>query len=347
MSRRLCVLFLAAVFSAPSSASAIAIYGNFIGGTQLGPSVGSGNIVDVFEAAAATWEGAFLDDFDLFIDYGWGVDPGGYHFLQAQGGVINRETQGLILVQPQIYAPGEFATLFLDPTPTLNEEFSSEISFTQDLGAGELNVGRLMTASSNAPTGEWQDLYTILLHEIGHALGLSNANATYIADGADGSIEVRDPLPFAGTVIPLARNNYGVTSHLDLPNGRPVMSGLGFRDRQLPSAVDVLVNAQLSGFTNVNLEPTQPAHSVPEPSTLLLLGMGLAANCAIKRRQQHADLRARVSRHDPRTMRRVRSSLDARYGTGRSANTGQRERRCDRGALAAAPVTTPGTAYSR
>ena len=137
--------------------SAITIVGNYIGGVQQGPSVGGGNIVDIFDAAASTWESAIQDPFELTIDYGWGTEPGGYHYLLQQGGAINRETHGLILVEPQIFAPGHFATLFMDATPMLNEEFKPEVCTERDLGGGMLSVSRYLDASSAAPDGTWID----------------------------------------------------------------------------------------------------------------------------------------------------------------------------------------------
>lgn len=266
------------LFRVPN-ALALAIVGNFIGGTQQGPSVGGGNIVSIFAAAAGTWENAIHDPFELHIDYGWGPDPGGYHYLQAQSGSPNRETNGLIYVQPQIYNDGSYATLFMDPTPTFNEEFSPEGRSIQNLGGGALTVGRFLSAADAAPAGLWQDLYTIFLHEIGHSLGISNANTSFISEAVDGQVQIGADLPFGGSVIPLARNNFGVTSHLDLQGGN-LMSGLSFNERRLPSAADILVNTQLSGFSNVNLEATQV---VPEPTTMLLFATGIAGLAGIIR----------------------------------------------------------------
>jgi PEP-CTERM motif len=276
------------------NAWAVSILGNFIGGTQQGPSVGGGNIFDIFNAAASTWENAIRDPFELSIDYGWGPDPGGYHFLQSQGGTPNRETHGLILVQPQVFSPGNFSTLFMDPTPRLNEEFLPEGRLMQDLGGGMLTVGRILTASSDAPPELWTDLYSVLLHEIGHALGLSMGNTSFISEAADGVILVGPDLPFAGSVIPLATNNFGVTSHLDVGVNGPVMSGLGFNDRRLPSAVDVLANAQISGFTQLSFEAT----AIPEPSTLILVGLGFGASAVARIRRRRTKQKVAVDTCD-------------------------------------------------
>lgn len=257
------------VFVTVRSVSAVSISGNFFGGEQKGPSIGGGNIVDIFEAAAAVWEMAIRDDFSVSIDYGWGPNPGGYHFLLAQGGTPNRETHGLILVNPQVFSDGAFITLFMDPTPTLHEEFPTFNEMTQDLGGGAVNTGRILSAPLEG--AQFQDLFTVLAHEIGHALGTSNANTSFMAQAADGDIDVTAPLAFAGTTIPLAFNNFGVTSHVDPDLPGPLMASHANNERRLPS--------QLSGFSDLNLDL---AESVPEPPTLVLVGSGFVIVVAAK-----------------------------------------------------------------
>ena len=76
------------------------------------------------------------------------------------------------------------------------------------------------------------------------------------------------PLPFSGTSIPLATNNYGVTTHIHPTKiqGRPVMGSSQAKTRQLLSMLDILVNAQLSHFTHLNLTPPIfEQEQLPEP----------------------------------------------------------------------------------
>jgi hypothetical protein len=279
-SRLLVTLFVFASGSmlARDASAGLLIVGNFIGGEQKGPSFGGGNIVDIFEAAASAWESVIRDDFTLRIDYGWGPDPGGYHYLGEQGGDPNRETAGTILVNPQIFNDGTFAPLYMDATPLDNAEFTSYQETAQDFGGGMLNTGRILQMNVEG-VPFYLDLYTIVSHEIGHALGLSNANASFITEGADGDIDVTGSQPFAGSVIPLATNNFGVTSHLAV-NGA-VMTGLFANGRQLLSDADILANAQLSGW-HTTLEP-EPS---PEPAALWLMGSAIAALAGGERRRR-------------------------------------------------------------
>jgi PEP-CTERM motif len=252
----------------PICTSAITIKGEFLGGQSLGPTFGGGNIDTIFRAAASAWEQGIRDDFTVILNYGWGSSPGGTHQLLVQGGSPNRELVGEIRVNAQVFNDGRFAQLFLDPTPFTNEEFTTFFDRTQDFGGGAVNVERRYSGTDGISVPLFQDLFSIMTHEIGHGLGMSNANTSFVTEAADRNVTVTGSLPFAGTIIPLATNELGVTSHIDLSG--PVMSGLGFNDRRLPSDLDILANVQLSGFRNPNLQ------TVPEPHTLLLLTSGLA-----------------------------------------------------------------------
>lgn len=266
------VLACALCLAVPCEASAdLIILGNFIGGEQKGSSFGGGNIVDIFDAAAAAWESVIRDDFTLRIDYGWGPDPGGYHFLTQQGGDPNRETAGTILVNPQIFNDGTYAPLYMDPNPSDNAEFTSYQETAEDFGGGSLNTGRILQMAV-AGIPYYLDLYTVISHELGHALGMSNANVTFVAEAADGGIDVYGPQPYAGSYLPLATNNFGVTSHLAIQGA--VMTGLFPNGRQLLSDADILATAQLGGWTTT-LSPA-PAPT-PEPATAFLVGTAILA----------------------------------------------------------------------
>src|SRR5262245_27325282 len=71
----------------------------FVGGGIAGPApvtniTGSGNLVDIFNAAADWWEEAIQDDHTVTIDYGWSPLDGAFVAASArlltQGGVPNR-----------------------------------------------------------------------------------------------------------------------------------------------------------------------------------------------------------------------------------------------------------------
>ena len=247
---------LAGFIAAISQAHALTIVRDYIGGTPGTNSIGSGSLVEIFNAAADIWEDAILDEHTVVLHYGWSPVGGGVHILNAQGGTPNRETEGTILFNNDDIT-GHFLW-FLDATPRLSEEFSLYREAYQDPGSGVLNVTRVFRHRFGYETSpDKTDLFSAALHEIGHALGMSMDNLAYISETADGKIDVLAPLPFAGMSIPVQTN----LAHLANEVGQTaVMSGWAASDRPMPSAVDILALAQLSGFRKINLNLSPELH---------------------------------------------------------------------------------------
>jgi len=271
----LLLLGTASFLSAPS-VSALTIHTNFIGGDASASTAGGGNIVSIFNAAASVWELAIQDPFTVTFNYGWAssLGAGATHSLVTQGGSPNRESVGTVLFSND----NSTVPWFLDPTPLVNEEFQSFVQTTQDLGGGQMIVARYWTDPTGAAI-DTADLFMIALHEIGHGLGMSLANASFVSEAADGAINITAPAPFAGAAAPLATNIFGVTSHFDafaLAYGN-LMAGGNAGERRLPSELDILGNAQISGFhmLNLALDP-RPEFQVPHAGTLGLVFSGLA-----------------------------------------------------------------------
>ncbi|HEX8373509.1 MAG TPA: hypothetical protein VF585_12060 [Chthoniobacterales bacterium] len=222
-------------------------------------AVGGGNLQLLVEAAADYWESAFADPFVLTIDYGWfpRASSAATHRLASEGGSPHRETAATIAFD------NDSVLWFLDLSPLDNVEFSTFTAYLNDLGGGLMNTGREYTGGSGSAARF--DLLTTAIHEVGHALGLSNANNAFQETARDSLINISGNLPFSGAAIPIVSGEAHLNlAHALLRPSRP--SGV----RRFASEADILSNAQISQFSQVNLTPV-----IPEPAVSCLLSLTL------------------------------------------------------------------------
>lgn len=205
-------------------------------------TAGGGNLVDLFNSAADTWERAIQDDHTVTIQFGWSPIPlgAGVHNVLLQGGVPNRVTEAMV------YFDNDGSTKwFLDPTPRQNSEYQTVTECFTFLGTGRVNSGRILSSGLRAARA--LDLLTIAKHEIGHAIALSTWNALWVLKNADQGIRIHVPRPFPGSKIPT--NTKG---HLTVA-GTLMEGALVEGQRKLVSVVDVVVIAEMGEFSDLNI----------------------------------------------------------------------------------------------
>ena len=218
--------------------------------------VGGGDLVSVVRAAADAWEALILDDFTLTVNFGWyPTSPFSnlaFHQGVMAGGIPNREK-----VASLAFNSASSTALFLDPTPETNEEFVFNWQAFGNYGGGSVETRRDFSGVTSVTVSSY-DMYSSALHEIGHALGLSNWSF-FNTETADGDIDV-GLAPFSGTALPMKK------THLEIAG--PVMSSAGrpIGTRRDITQVDLLAVCQLSHFTqcNLDLRPTGPSGDFDE-----------------------------------------------------------------------------------
>jgi hypothetical protein len=226
------------------------------GGTAPATIAGGGSFTDIFDAAASWWEQAIFDTHTVTIQYGWGP--------RADSGVLATAFSISTSPQPAVYGKilidnDGSSDFFLDSTPETNTEFSRLASFSDDLGGGPVNTGRVY--SGGAGDAATSDLLTVFKHEIGHILGINGFAPDW------GTITA--PRPFAGTVIPKADSSHFDDDPMSMSSlvGDPVMSPtIEPGVRKALSSIDILAAAQHSGWSALDLDPVYDPGFVSAPS---------------------------------------------------------------------------------
>lgn len=250
---RLAVTMLIAVLSSVP-ATGITIELSFTSGGTANDPFGV-QLQRIMRDAADHWEDIIEDEWTLSINYYYSnIDHlGDASILSTSNG---KPTQGRIRFDKS-------TTWFFDPTPKDNSEFKMGRDLYRHLSASQkvewfrgsppdlLEVGFTGSASSNEVTSK-VDLYSVALHELGHALGMSAGSVaeSEVADydfdpsflnGAVAAAKIAD-VPFSG----YDASHIGADSTLMYPFQ-------SVATRTLPSAVDAFSVAAAPGWKTINL----------------------------------------------------------------------------------------------
>lgn len=248
------------------------------------------------------------------------------NFPDANEVIPGSDLDGLILFNSQEnleLEEGGSIKYYFDPDP-LNSPIFGKIESYFEREKNGINYGRSKFVSTDFPISDSTDdpfasfgvnpndlvadAFSIFLHEIQHALGLTriNPDATETGKLIDTDTQEFSNLDlrinagdFAGTIIPTTYNGFDTSSlHLndDLKNDPefnfesspsvitraniikenqiPTPVSLGIvtdRERKCPSAADIVAIAEINGYTNYDTNPckTLARQKVPEPSSIL------------------------------------------------------------------------------
>ncbi len=208
---------------------------------------------ELVSTVAAYWESIYGDDHTLDVEFGWFPRDGATATHRFVSGTGNPYRQTVATIA---FDNDGTTGWFLDATPWEGSEFSNYTEVQRNFGGGVMNSGRVFTGGQGDASE--RDFLSTAIHEFGHALGLSSGNLAFSAERGDDDVDVMSPLPFAGAEIPLLSSS----AHINVSNA-VMRSSRPDGVRRLASEIDILANAQISQFFDVNLNPT-----IPMPFTL-------------------------------------------------------------------------------
>lgn len=185
------------------------------------------------------------------------------------------------------------SSFYVDTSPLDTSEWHKFTDRSLDLGGGSTNVERVSYNASDTTVQDHADLYSIALHEVGHAIGFLGSYPRYssLDSGSNGTLDLSD-----GSIVDYSggHTSFEIGSP-EYPSSAYPYDGVSVGANYGPNAmsdsivdgvrkelteVDIQIVADIHGFDNVDFS------MIPEPSSTSLLG--LAGTTLLMRRKRLA-----------------------------------------------------------
>ncbi|MBP61482.1 MAG: hypothetical protein CMJ62_08140 [Planctomycetaceae bacterium] len=270
---------LLTLLTATSPVTAINIVLNFDDAQSTDPTFDSTGALlqPIFEHAETFYQGVFQDtaaNTTLTINYWYEDLTGGLiglHSLVSEttsGGTLpNREVTANIRIDTLVGTGGAERNWFIDTTPDDDDEYTMGQTLWRDLTAAQrtdlFNAGADIpdtfetsytgTAVAESAAVGATDMVTVVLHEVGHALGMSSSNNATVAETGDNDYDFNSDFVF-GKTLAVEVADGGSVAHLDssglfMMDPSPAPSGT----RRRPSHSDLFAMAAGHSYTSLDV----------------------------------------------------------------------------------------------
>ena len=207
------------------------------------------------DAAVGIFEDIIEDDFTIDLAFTWG-DLGDDGTLGVATTLNTRD--GRPTSSRMRFNTNDSVDWFLDPTPDNHDEYQLIQTTVRDLSSADLvdsfsgvppELLEVGYAGVRANSENTMDLFSVILHEIGHAVGLTTISIG--ASANDGDFDI--PAQFlGGATAGISVSSEDDIAHLAAP--RTSLFPVVVPDiRRLPSATDIFAIASAAGWEEIDL----------------------------------------------------------------------------------------------